>query len=138
MEERFTPNNSTYTELASSGNLNLISNDSIKMLLLELEEHYKNNNFGIDHELYEYREFISKPLFKFTNTDQLLSVFSGEKIVEEQGITKDSFAALFKNPEYKNGIVISNILTQEFIPLYEVIEMKSKKVIELINDELKD
>ena len=28
-EERFTPNNSTYNELASSGNLSLIENDSI-------------------------------------------------------------------------------------------------------------
>lgn len=138
MEERFTPNNSTYNELASSGNLNLISNDSIKMLLLELEEHYKNNNFGIEHELYEYREFISKPLFKFTNTDQLIPIFSGEKTIEEQGVTKDCFTDLFKSPEYKNGIFISNVITKEFIPLYELIETKSKKIIELIDTELKD
>jgi len=138
MEDRFTPNNSTYTELASSGNLNLISNDSIKMLLLELEEHYKRNAFAIEHETYEYREFISKPLFKYTSTDQLIPVFSGEKTVEEQGITKDSFTSLFNSPEYKNGLFISNLITEEIIPIYKTIEGKSKKLIELIDMELKD
>jgi hypothetical protein len=43
MEERFSPNNSTFTELANSGNLSLISNDSIKVLLLELNEINKMN-----------------------------------------------------------------------------------------------
>ncbi len=137
MEERFTPNNSTYNELSSSGNLNLISNDSIKILLLDLEEHYKVNNFAIDHELYEYREYISKPLFKFTNTDQLLSVYFSEKSVEEIGITSDDFIALFNSSEYKNGVVISNLITKEFIPLYETIEAKSKRLITLIDKELK-
>ncbi|MBK8698529.1 MAG: hypothetical protein IPN29_02895 [Saprospiraceae bacterium] len=69
MEERFTPNNNTYRELSSSGNLNLISNDSIKLLLLELEELYKTNNFSIDHEAFDYREYISKPLNKHVDLD---------------------------------------------------------------------
>jgi len=138
MEERFTPNNTTYNELSSSGNLNLISNDSIKMLLLELQEHYKHNTFGIEHEMFEYREYISKPLFKYTNTDQLTQVFFGNKTVEELNITNDNFKALFQSPEYKNGVVISNIISKDFIPLYETIESKSKKLIALIDKELKN
>lgn len=75
MEQRFIPNNSTYIELASSGDLNLITNDTIKVLILELEELYKQNNFADDHETLNYRKYISKPLFKYTNTEQLLLVF---------------------------------------------------------------
>ena len=75
MEQRFIPNNSTYIELASSGDLNLITNDTIKVLILELEELYKQNNFADDHETFNYRKYISKPLFKYTNTEQLLLVF---------------------------------------------------------------
>jgi len=138
MEERFTPNNSTYNELASSGNLNLIKNDSIKILLLELEELYKRNNFGIEHELFEYREYISKPIFKYTNTDKLLRVFAGEKSIEEQGITLETFKDLFNSSEYKNGLFISNLITKDFTPLYEEIENISSKLISIINKELND
>ena len=35
MEERSTPNNSTYIALASSGNLNLMTNHTIKVLILK-------------------------------------------------------------------------------------------------------
>ena len=135
MEERFTPNNTTYTELESSGNLNLISNDSIKILLLELQEIYKRNDFGIEHETYDYREYISKPIMKNINASQMIPVFMGEKTIQEQNITKDSFLNLFQNPEYRNGIVIMNLVTQDFILIYESIENKSKKIIELINKE---
>jgi hypothetical protein len=137
MEDRFTPINTTYTELASSGNLNLISNDSIKTLLLELQGLYKHNNFGIEHELYDYREYISKPIFKFTNTDRLFPVYLGEKSVEEQEITKETFKELFNSPEYKNGLYVTNSITKDFIDLYETIQSKSKRIIELINLELK-
>ncbi len=136
MEERFTPNNSTYTELASSGNLSLISNDSIKKLLLELEELYKTNNFGIDHELFEYREYISKPMFKFTNTDQLFPVYSGDKTASEQNISIENFQGLFQSPEYKNGLVISNLMSMDFIPLYKNIQSKSQKIIDLIDEDI--
>ena len=135
MEERFTPNNTTFSELESSGNLNLISNDSIKILLLELQEIYKRNDFGIEHETYDYREYISKPIMKNINASQMIPVFMGEKTIQEQNITKDSFLNLFQNPEYRNGIVIMNLVTQDFILIYESIENKSKKIIELINKE---
>jgi hypothetical protein len=73
-EQRFAPNNSTYNELASSGNPNLISSDAIKILILELEELYKKNSCAIDHETFDYREYISKPIFKLTDTEQLFLV----------------------------------------------------------------
>lgn len=135
-EGRFTPNNSTYTELASSGNLNLISNDTIKKLILELEELYKKNNFAIDHETFDYREYISKPVFKHINTEKLWPVLSGEKTITQQGISKFDFEKLFQSLEYKNGLVITNIITQSLIVMYEKIASKSKKIIELIEIEL--
>jgi len=58
MEENFSPNNITFSELSNSGNLNLISNDSVKLLLLELEELYKVSNLSIAHETFDYREYI--------------------------------------------------------------------------------
>jgi len=137
MAERFTPNNNTYLELSNSGNLSLISNDSIKMLLLELEDLYKRNNFGLEHESFDYQEYISKPIFKYTNTDQLFPVYTGEKTIEEQEITMDNFKALFENTEYKNGLFIIGLVSNDMISIYKEIATKSEEIIELINEDLK-
>ena len=137
MEQRFSPNNNTYVELSSSGNLNLISNDSIKSLLLELEALYKLNNFGIDHEAFDYREYISKPLAKHVNLEQLTPVYLNEKTIEEQGITTESFKTLFESKEYKNGLYIISLTSKDMITLYEDINNKSKQIIAMIQKELK-
>jgi hypothetical protein len=88
--------------LASSGNLNLISKDTIKTLFFELEEFYTKNDFAIDHEIFDYREYISKPIFKYTNTQQLLLVFYGQATIEQQGISTTDFEELLQSLEYKN------------------------------------
>jgi hypothetical protein len=137
MAERFTPNNNTYLELSSSGKLHLISNDSIKLLLLELEKLYKRNSFGIEHETFDYQEYISKPIFKYTNTDQLVPVFTGEKTIEEQEVTVDDFKGLFESQEYKNGLFIIGLISHEILSIYDKIEAKSKRVIEIIKKEIK-
>lgn len=135
MAEKFTPNNNTYMELSSSGNLNLISNDSIKLLLLELEKLYKRNSFGIAHETFDYQEYISKPIFKYIHTDQLVPVFTGEKTIEEQEITMDNFKGLFESPEYRNGLFIIGLISHEMLSIYDKIEAKSKRIIEIIQKE---
>ncbi len=132
MEERFTPNNGTYNELASSGNLSLIENDSIKQLLLELVELYKNNSFAIEHEAFEYKEYINKSLFRYVDLDRLKPVYYGEKTNAEQNINFEDFNDLFKSLEYKNGLTISNIISKDFIPFYENIKDNSNKIIEII------
>ena len=137
MEQRFSPNNNTYVELSSSGNLNLISNNSIKSLLLELEALYKLNNFGIDHEAFDYREYISKPLAKHVNLEQLTPVYLNEKTIEEQGITTESFKTLFESKEYKNGLYIISLTSKDMITLYEDIDNKSKQIIAMIQKEFK-
>ncbi len=138
MEERFTPNNSTFSELANSGNLSLISNDSIKILLLDLNEVYKINEFGVAHEEFDYREYISKPIVNLTNTNRLYPVFSGETTVEEQQITIDDFGQLFDSRTYQNGLYIMVTMSRAFIPSYEEIKEKSQRVIEMICEDLKD
>lgn len=80
MEERFSPNNSTFNELESSGNLSLISNDSIKVYLLELNEIYKMNEFGIAHEEFDYREYISRPLASYIKLDKMYPILPVKKL----------------------------------------------------------
>jgi hypothetical protein len=135
MEENFSPNNTTFSELSNSGNLNLISNDSIKLLLLELEELYKTNNLSIAHETFDYREYISKPANKHINIEQLFPVFLGKKTIEEQKITWDDFNSLLENREYKNGLFIMTFMSNSYISAYENIKEKSETIIGIIEFE---
>jgi len=132
MEENFLPNNITFSELSNSGNLNLISNDSIKLLLLELEELYKINKLSIEHETFDYREYISKPLSKYLNLDKLFPVFLESKTIEDQKITLKDFNFLSETKEYKNGLYIMTVMSNTYITAYEKIKMKSETIIELI------
>ncbi|AFU69189.1 hypothetical protein P700755_002417 [Psychroflexus torquis ATCC 700755] len=132
MEQNFSPNNTTFLELTNSGNFNLITNDSIKIFLLELEELYKTNTLNIAHETFDYREYISKPAANLISIDQLFPVFIGVKTIEEQQITRDNFNALFKSRAYKNGLFIMTFMSKSYITAYETIKMKSEKIIELI------
>ncbi len=131
-EDNFSPNNITFSELSNSGNLNLISNDSIKSLLLELEELYKLNKLSIDHEIFDYREYISKPISSLINLDQLFPIYSGTKTIEEQKITLGNFSSLQKSRAYKNGLFIMSFISNSHISIYENIKDKSETIIELI------
>lgn len=132
MEENFSPNNSTFSELSNSGNLNLISNDSIKVLLLELEELYKTNDLGIAHETFDYREYISKPASKNIDLDQVFPVFINGKSIEEQKITIADYNSLLEDRQYKNGLYIITIMSSTYIIAYENIKAKSEAIIEMI------
>ena len=134
MENNFSPNNTTFLELSNSGNLNLISNDSIKYLLLELEELYKANKLEIEHETFDYREYISRPANKIINIDQLFPVFLGTKTIEEQKITLDNFSSLLESREYKNGLFIMSFMSNSYISVYENIKTKSEKIIGIIEN----
>jgi len=136
MEERFTPNNSTYNELNSSGNLNIISNDSIKLLIMELQEFYQSNTFAIEHETFDYKEYISKPLNKYIQLHVLTPVYYKNKTAEEQGITIDTFKNLFESREYNNGLYIINMISFSYLTSYEKIKRTSLKIISLINKEI--
>jgi len=136
-QQRFQPSNITYTELVSSGNMNIISNDSIKLHLLELELLYQANIFGIEHETFEYQEYISKPIFKNLDLQPMKPVFLSEKRAEDVHITKEKFEVLLQNVEFKNGCVISNWTTEEIITIFEDIQNRSKKIIKFIDTELK-
>jgi len=138
MEERFTPNNNTYSELSSSGNLNLISNDSIKILLLDLENIYKVNEFNIAHESFDYREYISKPVMTHIDIDRLFPILFEESTADKQGIKPADLQAILSNRTYKNGVYLMSKMSEFFLDLYRNLYAKSSAIIELIEKDLAD
>ncbi|WP_445385775.1 DUF6090 family protein [Robiginitalea sp. IMCC44478] len=136
-QERFQPSNVTYNDLVSSGNMNLISNDSIKIYLFELSLLYQQNIFNIEHETAEYDENISKPIFRLADIERMKPVFLGEKTAQQVNISEEDFKALFESLEYKNGCVVSKWTSEGMIELYQSIKGKSENLIALIDREIK-
>lgn len=136
-QERFQPSNVTYSDLVSSGNMNLISNDSIKIYLFELSLLYQTNLFNIEHETAEYEENISKSIFRLADIELMKPVFLGEKTVEQVNITEEDFKALFESIEYKNGCVVMKWTSEGMIALYQNIKAKSESLIKIIDREIK-
>lgn len=135
-ESHFAPNNTTFSELSSSGNLNIITSDTIKTLLFELQNLYKRNAGGIDHETYDYREYISKPMLRNVQLDVINEMQSGNHTAEELNLSKDDFRSLLADVSYRNGVFITEGMSIGFIELYEDISSASERIMDIIDREL--
>lgn len=91
--DRFEPNNITFTELVSSGNLDIISNNSIKNMLLELEYVYKEHHSYSDHERFDYEQYINRPILKTIDFTDMIPLYFWEK-EKAKGIDLEAYKEL--------------------------------------------
>ncbi|MCB9876685.1 MAG: hypothetical protein H6835_03695 [Planctomycetes bacterium] len=135
-EERFTPSNVTVKDLIGSGNMNLITAAAIKEALFDLELLYQTNHSYIDHETFEYREFVARSIYVHADLERLKPVFLGEKTAADVGLAVDDFTELLRDATYKNGCVVAIWTSEEFVGLYRTLQQTSQRVIDLIDAEL--
>ena len=135
-QEKFQPSNVTYNDLVSSGNMNIISNDSIKIYLFELSLLYQANSYNNEHETSEYEQNISKPIFRLTDIERMKPIFLGLKTAKQVNLLEVDFNGLFESQEYKNGCVVLSWTSEAFIESFEKIKSKSLRLLELIDLEL--
>lgn len=135
-EERFTPSNVTVKDLLGSGSMNRIAVAAIKEALFELELLYQTNRSYIEHETFEYREFVARPIYAQADLERLKPVFLGDKTAADLGLTQSDFAALLSDATYKNGCVVAIWTSEEFVGLYRTLQQTSQRVVDLIDAEL--
>lgn len=105
--QKYYQNNNTFQELTNSGNLALISNDSIKNSLLDIETLYKKMKSEEDHFRYDTEELIYTPLYALMDLDALVNNFeyrisegnSGREVIFQPG----HFDEYLKTQKLKNG-----------------------------------
>lgn len=117
----FIPSNNTFKELSSSGNLNLISSDSIKYYLLELDKMYETISIHEDHMRREYEQYFYD--IAIPNTD-ILNFFDFENITDEgrlkildtTNVTKEQIEImlfesqwLLENKPFRNGLKLATL-----------------------------
>ena len=115
----FVPNNNTFEELRSSGNLKLLRNDSIKNLLLDLNKENEELVSTRNHIRREYEHYLydqKNGIISFLNVndpnkiDEILDWYYPDKAVVSQNssILKKQYKQLFNNTKFINGLALTS------------------------------
>ncbi len=130
--KRFVQINFTVEELISSGNLALITSETIKSALLRLEAAYKANKAEEDHFRFDAEELLYKPLYEMLDLHPMLRAYGGEA----GALTPAYFDVYKTDPRIKNGFLMAIL---EFSVLNEqLVEMRGmcESLIQEIDMEL--
>jgi len=141
-------NQVTFDEMVSSGNLDLISNDSIKIKLLELNKHYRSILDLQNREKESHDRLLFPPINKNFNMRYFMAlepakqkemgrIFSGEEMGFYLNQFKQELLDLIADQTFMNGVTVvqngADVSMLEFLNAKEqVIEL-----IALIEEELK-
>ena len=145
--KNFIPTNNTFKELLSSGNLNSITNDSIKDYLLELDKMYVSIA-NVEYHMYrEYEEYLYDvsvgngealnllDIQRTAKTGMLAyaepSQINGSKVVPE-------YNQLLQNNKFINGLKLSVMNNFSLSNEHRLMTSHLQKLAMFINDELKD
>jgi hypothetical protein len=138
--QKFFQIDNTFQELTNSGNLSIISNDSIKNNLFNLETLYKKLKYEEEHFRYDSEVMLYEPAYGIIDINAQIKNFMYQVTNGKQGedvqLSKTDVAALLKNRKHKNGFAMA---TYEFPFMNtELEEMKilCKNIIQLIDKEL--
>ncbi|WP_411895924.1 DUF6090 family protein [Winogradskyella sp. A2] len=132
--------NNTFQELINSGNLALISNDSIKGTLLNMESLYKIMKDEEAHFRYDAEILLYEPSYNMMDMNPIVQNYmyyvSNGTVGDNRDLSQADFDAMLKDTKQKNGFVMAiyqfSVMNQQFL------EMKTmcQNLVELIDKEL--
>ncbi|MEZ4793037.1 MAG: DUF6090 family protein [Gelidibacter sp.] len=139
--KKFYQINNTFLELTNSGNLELISSDSIKNNLLNLDALYKELKGEEEHFRFDSELLLYEPSFRILDINPVTKKYIYDKSKGQAGenveLPRENFETILKDLKHKNGFVMA---VYEFTVMNGQLEgMKdmSNKLIKLIDTELK-
>lgn len=132
--------NNTYQELVNSGNFAIISDDSIKTLLLNLEADYQYIQFVEDHMYSDFKENIYHFYFGHTDINShlqnyLFQITDGQA-GENLKLSRRDFDAILENQRFKNGFVLSIFNNGLLIQKLKDMNEKIQQLIVLIDKDI--
>lgn len=138
--QKFYQNNNTYQELLNSGNLALISNDSIKNKLMNMESLYKKMKSEEDHFRYDTEVLIYEPLYKLMDLNPLVNNFEYRVTEGKSGrnmiLSENDFDAYLKNTLLKNGFVMTILEFNVMNGQMREMKKMSEELLVLIDNEI--
>ncbi len=138
--QRFYQIDNTFQELMNSGNLEIISNDSIKSELLTVDKLYKKLKYTEDHFRYDAEITLYEPSYEMTDIYSLSNNYfyqiSEGKAGALGNLTAADFKEMLKDQKQKNGFAFASMYFNGMNKTLLNIKEKNKKIISLIDSEL--
>ncbi|WGK65854.1 DUF6090 family protein [Croceiramulus getboli] len=135
-------NNNTFIELLNSGSFTIISNDSRKNGLLNLDLIHKEIISNREHLRNDLEQYFYDPWFRTVDLDPLARsfVFYANKGEFDKNIelSRDELDDLLMDKVFKNGFVLSVFTNTLIIEDYKRMKELNKSVVELIGNEIKN
>lgn len=139
--QAFQRNNNTFLELVNSGNLTLISNDSIKNGLMNLDLIYKKILTDREHLQHDYEQYLYRPFFEYVDLDPLAQSYGYHAahgaFNKDLELSREELNGLLKNKIFKNGFVLSIFTNSIILGDYQRMKDLNKKLIVQIDREIK-
>ena len=138
--QRYTQQTNTFQELINSGNLGLISNDSIKNGLLNLQSQYlKYKNVEL-HGRFDSEVMLYEPSYAILDLTvyhniQMFPDSSGPSY-DNRTLSRDRHEALLKDIKQKNGFSMMRFEFKNHIHRFNRMKEECITIIELIDREL--
>ncbi|TYA53201.1 DUF6090 family protein [Formosa maritima] len=143
----FVPSSTTRQELISSGQLSLIQNDSIKTLILVLNQENDRIVGAREHMRREYEHYLYDRSFANSTMFPLLDFEASLKsgITLDTTLTIEQVDLFYKESEFiqkdrmiKNGLKLAAVNNMGIKSLYDKMKLHLKQLIRLINEDLKN
>ena len=144
----FVPNNNTFEELRSSGNLKLLRNDSIKNLLLDLNKENEDlvssrNHMRREYENYLYDQKNSLVNFLDVNDPERIKNIidwyypNKESVKKNTEKIKEQYRLLFNDTLFINGLALTAgnllwLIKDDYNKMQEIVN----KLLKLIDQDL--
>ncbi|NEV94636.1 hypothetical protein G3567_10820 [Psychroflexus sp. YR1-1] len=138
--QEFKRNNNTFVELLNSGNFTIISNESIKSGLLNLDIIHNQIISNREHLRNDMEHYFYDPWFKTVDLDPLAESFlfyaSKKEFDNNIKLSRQELDRLLNDTIFKNGFVLSVFTNSLIIDDYKKMIELNKQVVELINKEI--
>lgn len=134
--------NNTFQELTNSGNLALISNDSIKSILLNMETLYKVMKDQEEHFRYDAELLLYEPSYNMMDMNSIVQNYTYKvtngTMGEDRNLSQQEYDNMLKDTKQKNGFVMAAYEFGAMNTQFNEMKLMCNNLIVLIDKELKD
>ena len=138
--QKFFQINNTFQELTNSGNLSIISNDSIMNGLLNLETLYKKLKYEEEHFRFDTEVMMYEPSYETLDIYALVKNFTyqvtGGQAGEYVELPPANYQNLLKDLKQKNGFAMATYEFPFMNSQLEEMKLLCSKIIGFIDEEL--